>query len=264
MGALEYKPVYKTIKYDNLEYDLDKLSNECAKILQNENSDNLDELFMLGGSAGGARPKILVENNKSQWIIKFAGHNDIKDSGLMEYEYMETAEKCGIEVPAHKLFPSNICSGYFGVERFDRKDNKKIHIISACALLEQSHRILNLDYNDLMKLTKIITSSMEEVMKMYRLMVFNVLANNLDDHGKNFSYIYDEEDKRYKLSPAYDLTNGYSINNEHATTVCGKGYNITDDDMIQVAKNIDIDVKNAKKIIKEIKENVYILEKYKK
>lgn len=93
-------------------------------------------------------------------------------------------------------------------------------------------------------------------------MVFNVLAHNRDDHGKNFSYIYDDTEKRYKLSPAYDLTYSFSINNEHATTVNGKGRDISIDDMLDVAKKSDVDIRFAKNVIKDIQERTQALKKY--
>lgn len=262
MGALEYKPEYEVIEFDNSSYDLDKLSKDCANLFEDKQVDNIDELFNMAGSSGGARPKVLVSYNNEQWIIKFAGRNDISESGIMEYDYNTTAKECGIEVPEYKIFNSNICHGYFGVKRFDRLNSKKIHMVSACGLLETSHRIPNLDYNQLMKLTFKITNSMEEVKKMYRLMVFNVLAHNRDDHGKNFSYIYDEMEKRYKLSPAYDLTYSFSINNEHATTINGKGRDISVGDMLDVAKKSDVDIRFAKNVIKEIQEKTSVLKKY--
>ena len=262
MGALEYKPEYEVIEFDNSSYDLDKLSKNCANLFEDKQVDNIDELFNMAGSSGGARPKVLVSYNNEQWIIKFAGRNDISESGIMEYDYNITAKECGIEVPEHKLFSSNIYHGYFGVKRFDRFNGKKIHMVSACGLLETSHRIPNLEYNQLMKLTFKITNSMEEVKKMYRLMVFNVLAHNRDDHGKNFSYIYDEMEKRYKLSPAYDLTYSFSINNEHATTINGKGRDISVGDMLDVAKKSDVDIRFAKNVIKEIQEKTSVLKKY--
>ena len=262
MGALEYKPEYEVIEFDNSSYDLDKLSKDCANLFEDKPVDNIDELFNMAGSSGGARPKVLLSYNNEQWIIKFAGRNDISESGIMEYDYNTTAKECGIEVPEHKIFNSNICHGYFGVKRFDRFNGKKIHMVSACGLLETSHRIPNLDYNQLMKLTFKITNSMEEVKKMYRLMVFNVLAHNRDDHGKNFSYIYDEMEKRYKLSPAYDLTYSFSINNEHATTINGKGRDISVGDMLDVAKKSDVDIRFAKNVIKEIQEKTSVLKKY--
>lgn len=230
--------------------------------MEDREVSNIDELFHIAGSSGGARPKVLVKYNNEQWIIKFSSKNDMKEHGLMEYEYNNIASECGIDVPEHKLFQSKTCNGYFGVKRFDRIENKKIHMVSVGGLLETSHRIPNLDYNDLIKLTFKLTNSMEEIKKMYMRMVFNVLTCNRDDHSKNFAFIYDDNNKCYKLSPAYDLTYSFSMNKEHATTINGKGKEITEDDMLLVAKKNDIDIKFAKKIIKDIAEKTSILKKY--
>lgn len=54
-------------------------------------------------------------------------------------------------------------------------------------------------------------------------MCFNVFAHNRDDHSKNFTYLYNEQEERWMLSPAYDLTYSYSLGGEHATTVHGNG-----------------------------------------
>lgn len=71
-----------------------------------------------------------------------------------------------------------------------RRDSQSAHFLFlSAAILETSHRIPNLDYDILMKLTLQLTKSMEECEKLYRLMCFNVFAHNRDDHSKNFSYI---------------------------------------------------------------------------
>lgn len=44
MGALTYKPEHK-FKTENNVSDLDILAQECSKILESQNSDNLDDLF---------------------------------------------------------------------------------------------------------------------------------------------------------------------------------------------------------------------------
>ena len=60
---------------------------------------------------------------------------------------------------------------------------------------------------------------------MYRRMCFNVYAHNRDDHAKNFSFLYEEEKKCWRLSPAYDLTYSTTYYGEHTTTVDGNGRN---------------------------------------
>ena len=253
MGALTYKPEHKFESENNIS-DYDILAQECSKILESENSENLDEIFNLGGSSGGARPKILTSIDNEDWIIKFPSSSDPKNIGEKEYQYSLCAKSCGINMTETRLFPSKICSGYFGIKRFDRKNAKKVHMVSVSGLLETSHRLPNLDYNTLMKLTLELTRNYQDIEQLFRLMCFNVFAHNRDDHSKNFSFLFDDIKKEWHLSPAYDLTYSFSFNGEHATTINGEGKNPTLDDILAVAKNIGIKEKFAKGIAFDIKE----------
>lgn len=256
MGALTYRPVID-MKLDESVLSLDEIAKECERILNAEECASLDYLFANGGSSGGARPKVLTKVDGEDWIIKFPSSDDRPDIGLQEYEYAKCAVECGLEMSEVRLFESKKCEGYFGTKRFDRmgsSENDRLHMISAAGILETSHRIPNLDYNLLMRLTLKLTKSMEECEKLYRLMCFNVYAHNRDDHSKNFTYIYEEKKKQWRLSPAYDLTYSSSIGGEHATTVNGNGVNPTQDDMLAVAKNIGINPAKARSIATSIQE----------
>ena len=253
MGALTYKPEHRFESKNNIA-DYDILAQECSKILESQNSENLDELFKLGGSSGGARPKILTSINNEDWIIKFPSSSDPKNIGEKEYQYSLCAKDCGINMTETRLFPSKICSGYFGIKRFDRKNGKKVHMVSVSGLLETSHRLPNLDYNTLMKLTLELTRNYQDIEQLFRLMCFNVFAHNRDDHSKNFSFLFDDTKKEWHLSPAYDLTYSYSFNGEHATTINGEGKNPTLNDILAVAKNIGLKEKLAKDITLDIQE----------
>ena len=160
-----------------------------------------------------------------------------------------------------KLFESQRCSGYFGTKRFDRvrRDDgvmTRRHMVSVSGLLETSHRIPNLDYDLLMRLTFMLTKDIEECMKLYRLMCFNVFAHNRDDYSKNFTFIYLGDEKRWILSPAYDLTYSNSLNGEHATTINGNGINPGINDLLEVAKKAGLDIKAAKAAAEDIRECV--------
>lgn len=260
MGALTYEPVHH-FDLSNQAVDLDEIAAECAKMLRTDYSDNLDDLFRLGGASGGARPKILTTIDGIDWIIKFPSSEDIKNIGEQEYRYSLCARECSIAMEETKLFPSNIGPGYFGTRRFDRKldeqgNEKRIHMLSVSGMLETSHRIPNLDYNILMKLTLELTKDFSEVEKMYRLMCFNVFAHNRDDHSKNFTFLYDEIKQRWLLSPAYDLTDSVSFGGEHATCINGNGKNPGLRDILEVARKIGIKDQKAKDIATEIKEIV--------
>ena len=83
-------------------------------------------------------------------------------------------------------------------------------------------------------------------------MVFNILAENKDDHAKNFSFYY--RNAQWELAPAYDLTRcsgGY--NGEHATSVNGTG-NPTVEDMIAVGVKNKMKEKRCREIYEEVTE----------
>lgn len=120
MGALCYEPE-RHFEIEENPIDLDTIAEECRQILNTESAENLDELFRLGGSSGGARPKILTQIDGEEWIIKFPSPADRENIGRQEYEYSLCARKCGIPMAETRLFPSKICDGYFGTKRFDRR-----------------------------------------------------------------------------------------------------------------------------------------------
>lgn len=260
MGALCYEPEH-SFEAEEKPINLDAIAEECRCILNTESVENLDELFRLGGSSGGARPKILTKIDGEEWIIKFPSSTDKADIGKQEYEYSLCARECGLQMAETRLFPSKNCAGYFGTKRFDRRRKQdgreeRVHMLSASAVLETSHRIPNLDYDILMKLTLELTKDFSEVEKLYKLMCFNVFAHNRDDHSKNFTYLYEEKEEKWVLSPAYDLTFSHSIGGEHATTIHGNGKNPDMLDCVAVADAIGMDSRKAKRIAKEVKECV--------
>lgn len=259
MGALTYKPIIELRGSSDVK-SLDEIALECENVLKTSDSGDLDYLFLHGGSSGGARPKVFARYDESDWIVKFPSSEDSADIGKQEYDYALCAKACGIEMTEVKLMPSNRCSGYFATKRFDRCGDSiadHIHMVTASGLLETSHRIPNLDYDLLMKLTLKLTNSMEECEKLFKLMCFNVFSHNRDDHSKNFTYQYIESEARWKLSPAYDLTYSNSIGGEHATTIHGNGINPSMDDLLAVAKNIGITALKARTIAEEIREIVF-------
>lgn len=254
MGALEYEPhLPLPAAIDDLTFD--ELAAECARMLQTDHSEDLDTLFAMGGSSGGARPKVFTTIDGEDWIVKFPSSHDPEGIGAQEHRISQMAAACGIEMPETRLMPSKVHEGYFATKRFDRErlegcPARKLHMVSAGGLLETSHRIPNLDYDQLLRLTLKLTEDMSEVERMFRLMAFNVAIGNRDDHAKNFSYLYDGE--RWRLSPAYDLTCNPGMNGEHATTVNGKGRGISVSDMVEVGKRAGIKMPRARTIIEDV------------
>jgi serine/threonine-protein kinase HipA len=219
------------------------------KILNDEYTGSIEEMVNKAGSSGGARPKVMVSIDGKEWLIKFGASSDPLDVGLIEYEYSLLAKKCGIEMAETDLFERK----YFGVRRFDRETGKRIHVHSAAGLLYASHRLPSMDYNDLLKTALILTRDLNEVEKLFRQMVFNIIIGNKDDHAKNFSFVC--RSGHWKVSPAYDLLPSDGFNGNHATTVNGKGQPSLSD-CIEVAKAVSLPVKIAERIISEVKETI--------
>ncbi|MGP1570184.1 MAG: type II toxin-antitoxin system HipA family toxin [Eubacteriales bacterium] len=255
MGLLEYVPSIE-LKKEVAGLDFDEIAISCKQLLQSAEYENIDTLFELGASSGGARPKILQKIQNEDWIVKFPSSYDKNEIGKMEFDYSICARKCGIKMMETKLIPSKYHEGYFATKRFDRKEGKKVHVISVSGLLETSHQTPNLDYNTLMQLTMKLTGDFSEVEKMYKLMCFNVFAHNRDDHSKNFSFLFDMKKKLWKLTPAYDLTYSKSIGGEHATTVNDNGKNPDISHILEVAKKAKMNLSKAETIAKKIYETV--------
>jgi serine/threonine-protein kinase HipA len=244
MGALTYMPDKNAFSgIDQL--SLDFYAKEAEKILQDEDVDSLDQMMHTAGSSIGARPKVLVKIDNEEWLVKFKSTLDPDHVGKIEYHYANLAKKCGIEMPEVKLFQDK----WFGVHRFDIVEGSRLHVHSASGLLYASHRLPSLDYTELLKATMALTHDFNEVAKMFRLMVFNVLIGNKDDHAKNFAFIY--QNKKWKLSPAYDLLPSDGIGGQHTTSANGEG-NPCMDDCLEVARKTGFPVNKATEIIHEV------------
>ncbi len=250
LGGLTYEP--SQFSRERVQaFDFDRLAEEVNAVL-NDETDDLDEVYRLGGSSGGARPKAHIAIDGEEWIVKFPCRIDPPDVGEREYRANEAAKDCGINVNEFRLFPSRICSGYFGAKRFDRSRSKRKHIISLAAVLETTHRQPNLDYGHLFRVIENNCPDKEEMYEAFRRMCFNVYYENKDDHSKNFAFLFNEETWGYQLSPAYDLTRT-SDKFEHEMTANRAG-NPNDDDLLALAKEFRISLSECRKIMKKCKE----------
>jgi serine/threonine-protein kinase HipA len=97
MGALSYEHENRR-DISHITNDLDEIDNEIQATL-NENDTYLDNLLILGGSSAGARPKVLLNIDGEDWLIKFSSHLDPKDISAIEYAYHLMALDAGLMVP---------------------------------------------------------------------------------------------------------------------------------------------------------------------
>lgn len=248
MGALCYKPeASKEHTAAITDNDFDELQRKVLDVLSEKSDADAPFLYYNSHNSGGARPKVVYKAaDESDWIVKFRHIYDPSDIGKIEYQYMRTAQKCGIDIPEICL----INDRYFSIKRFDIRDGQRIHTLTAAALLQSDFRTQSIDYINLLALTGYLTQDPVQVEQMFRRMVFNITCVNKDDHAKNFSFLC--ENGKWSIAPAYDIT--YSpegTRGEHATSVRYSG-NPSLEDIISAGTGIHISRKRCIEIIDEI------------
>ena len=267
MGALIYEPDLSNKQGGSNEslLDLYSLSLEAEKVYAGSMADVLPELLMAGTSPGGARPKIIVGIKDDQivsgehdlpegyesWLIKFHT-NQNSEEGIIEEVYAQLLRKSFINMPETKILDAKD-KKFFAVKRFDRDENKRLHVHSLAGLVHANFRTFDFDYEQFLKVTFLLTKNSNDAEQAFRQMVFNILAVNRDDHTKNFSFIMGGNGQ-WRLSPAYDVTFNMGIENEQSMSVAGHGKNIPEKAFYELGENLEIDSKHVKQIFAEISE----------
>lgn len=210
---------------------------QATRVHAGEAAEVLPQLVRAGGSPGGARPKVLVglrgeevisgeddlPEGYEHWLVKFAARRELADAGPLEQAYALMARAAGIELPPTRLFALGPRHRCFAVRRFDRlPGNRRLHMHSLASLLHADFRVLNLEYADLLRVTQALTHDHRELLRAFRLMLFNLAAHNRDDHGRNFAFLMDATGA-WRLAPAYDLVFSHGPGGEHSTSVAGEG-----------------------------------------
>ena len=249
-GALEFRPDYSvTARQDYA--DFEKLALEAEQILDSDDytGEGIEEFQDRGGSPGGARPKIFVRYNDKEWLVKFRAKRDPQHIGIDEYRYSLLAKECGIEMPETRLFEDK----YFGVERFDRTSNGKLHVVSVAGLIGADYRLPSIDYTHIFQICAMLSHNIAEMWKVYRLMVFNYLIGNKDDHAKNFAFIYRDGD--WHFAPAYDLLPSDGINGFRTTSINDK-IEPTEEDLFAIAAKAGLKEQECKNVYDELQTKV--------
>lgn len=266
-GALVYHPLRDIQEGRSVHIHLEDLERDTQLVYEGANSEVLDKLFALGGSSGGARPKISVGYNKSSkqlmpetqqlpdgfehWLVKFPAMNDLPDIAEVEFAYYLMAKDAGIDMMESELLTGATGRKYFATKRFDRDKNKRLHRHSMAGLLHDDFRRSGIDYGHLMDAAFTLERDVRVYEKVLRLCTFNVFTHNRDDHSKNFSFLMDAKGI-WKFAPAYDLTFSSSSHGMHSTTVAGEGESPNSEHIIELAN--EFGVKNIPDVIAQVLE----------
>lgn len=291
MGALEYRPVKGPRARRSSDIQLGKLVSLASEILSQRSDMTADfatgkreqalrDILQVGTSAGGARAKAVIAWNPmtgqvrsgqvktdpgfQYWLLKFDGVQNNRDReladpkgyGAIEFAYSKMAQDAGIAMSECKLLEEN-GRRHFMTQRFDRMNNgKKLHVQTLGA-------IAHLDYNQagahgyeeaflVMRKLRLSTSEIEQA---FRRMVFNIIAQNQDDHVKNIAFIMDENGT-WALAPAYDVTYSYDPNGlwtgKHQMTMNGKQNDFSLDDFEVCSETAMLKRGRYKHIIQEV------------
>lgn len=295
MGALEYEPSttplakeLATLEVNSLVKTAHEILNEREEFVTNMTADKaqaLNDILRIGTSAGGARPKAIVAFNETtgefrsgqtyspegfeQWLIKLDGVSDAQFGsshgyGRIEMAYYQMATDCEIIMAPCKLIEEN-GRAHFMTKRFDRMDDHhKLHVQTFCAIehLDFNH-VGAYSYEQLFQTMRKLRLPYPDAEQMFRRMALNVMSRNCDDHTKNFAFMMDQ-DGVWKLAPAYDVCHAYRPDSQwvsqHALSVNGKRDLISRDDMLAVAKSMNI--KKAAPILDQIYGVINRWEKY--
>lgn len=185
--------------------DLGKLLAVTERIERDEESEaDLRMIFAPGSSLGGARPKASVlDQHGALSIAKFAKETDDYRIELWEAVALDLARQAGITTAEHALHevagkPVLIS------RRFDRDGERRIPFLSALSMmgLKDGERASYPELVDV--LTRTGANAAADAAELYRRMIFNILISNVDDHGRNHGFLWQNQ-AGWVLSPAYDL-----------------------------------------------------------
>lgn len=281
MGALEFQPAH--IQEDaSINIELSSLYELANRLFLDRQDINIDmsnnlimeDLYKVGTSAGGQRPKAIIgmdedtgiirsgqadlPPNFNHYILKFdTSKRDELPTTKVEMAYYLMAKDAGINIMPSKLVEIEGTKNFM-TQRFDRQNGKKIHTQTLAAMSSFADA-----YEDLFVVGRKLNLSSDEQSQQYRRMVFNVIAENVDDHTKNFSFIM-QPNGEWHISPAYDIVFSADPDSHfyrnHELTILGKRKNITKQDLLLFAQRQDI--KNATSIIDEVTEVVMNFKAY--
>ena len=269
MGALEFQPETsdflskETLNLKALTTLANQIYTQREQVhIAPEESLTMQALLAVGTSAGGRQPKAIIAINRETGDIRSGQVSGLKDyeycilkfgipersTAELEMAYYEMSTLAGIRMMPCWLIDVE-GEKHFVTKRFDRDGEKKLHMQTLAALYPEAD-----SYERLLWVCRKMRLSERDSEEVFRRMVFNILANNTDDHNKNFSFLMNEHG-RWSLSPAYDMTyifntGGFLPETWHCLMIRGKYTDINLDDVMQLAAENGI--RGAEIIIRKV------------
>jgi serine/threonine-protein kinase HipA len=283
IGALTYHPAVAgpSEVHDVEALELRALVRDARRIVQGSVDIAVPEIYRIGSSAGGMRPKAVVLFNpetkevRSAYadprpgdvsaILKFDGVGEDSTADALgvaqhfnrvEAAYANMAVAAGI-VMADVSVLEDDAHAHLIIRRFDLTPaGARIHQHTLGGMIHIDHNDPGASsYEEYLRRILALGMPYASLEEGYRRTVFNVLAVNQDDHVKNLSF-HMHPDGRWKLTPAYDLTfaKGDSWTSRHQMSLRGKREHFTLQDLLDLAD--ELTVSRPRRIIDGVREAV--------
>ncbi len=274
IGALTFHPSeeWKARRAERESLEIAKLVRDARRIVEGKPDVAIPEIYRIGASAGGMRPKAIVlydeksgvvrsghgkpNAHETPCILKFDGVGDGSPNAAgrslrrplpfnrIEAAYSEMARAAGIETSRIRILEHD---GYAHllIDRFDldAASGERIHQHTLGGMIHVDYNEPGASsYEEYLRVVMRLGMAYASLEQAYRRIVFNVLAVNQDDHVKNLSF-HLPRGGAWQLSPAYDVTfaRGRGFTANHQMSVNGKVTDISTDDLLAVAAKFDID-----------------------
>jgi serine/threonine-protein kinase HipA len=274
MGALEFEPATHP-RAEAVPVDVDWIAELAGRVVAQRSTlathldpDGLEDLIRVGSSVGGQRAKALIAWNPEtndirsgqvdapegyeQWILKFdglakdgSGLGDPVGWGRVEFAYSNMARACDITMSESRILHDESGRAHFMTKRFDRGNGRtKWHVQTLSAMGHFDYNQPGLvGYEDAMDILLRLDAPFSDLEQLFKVMVFNVVGRNQDDHTKNISFVMDVSGV-WRIAPAYDLTWSYNPDGAwtsvHQMSVNGKRNDFTSRDLVDVGRRYGI------------------------
>lgn len=168
----------------------------------------LRKMLMSTPSMGGARPKGTLQDGEDYWLIKPIITSDTADIPRLEHFTLKWGSASGMNFARSVHHQVGNGLSVVRVHRFDRLGDRRNMVISAASLLSTEYpggRRAGWSYPLLAQVLQKIGAPQVDQMELFDRMVFNAIVGNDDDHPRNHAAIYNPQEARWRLSPAFDV-----------------------------------------------------------
>lgn len=194
---------------------LDELLEELQLMAEQKASKypELRKRLMKTPSLGGARPKATVQDKNDYWLVKPTIATDVTNTALLEYAVMKWGARAQLNMAECNLHQDQARCAVL-VKRFDRTGSQRHMVLSGASLLETEYPMgrnargqnqARWSYPLLAQALRRIGVPQVDLNELFGRMIFNALCGNDDDHPRNHAVIWQQQQNKWRLSPAFDV-----------------------------------------------------------